>query len=461
MAMLPHLPPPPGHGVRTGGTSFVRPRGTAHAERALLQQPLGGPRDQRREVPPRWRGAGHGARLPLPRRFPPPLGAPCCTRPCQRPAPDPPGQPRRRGMRAMRRPPARRVADLLGGSPQEPAHEDRGGPVCSQTAVAVGTSTARGPAPDHCASRPVVQWGRASAHPASRGGRRWPVRRGRPGVPGARGGGGAARAAARRRRVRPRTRGHGVPCSRRAHPAHRRSDTPTRARSGPPRPRRRLLCQARAGKGGGRRPRGAVQRAAGHRTVSTGRAPPRCAQGRGVRSLPQRPRRPLTVPTWVGEDRPGSRERPWAVLCSPRRRARGSARPKTPTPAGLRAAPQSLRRSRLAVRGAQTARGSTRGDVCKAEAARRPLIPSIAVTGRCPGARTALGRRTLPGCHTGRAKTGAQPHRRQPASWTTTSDHRLCCMGKGMERMPQLHNPARKALQLALARPFHPHGATR
>jgi hypothetical protein len=56
---------------------------------------------------------------------------------------------------------------------------------------------------------------------------------------------------------------------------------------------------------------------------------------------------------------------------------------------------------------------------------------------------------------------GGQPHRRQPACSTMSSYQRLGGRGTGIERVPQFHDPARKTLQLALARSFHPHVATR
>jgi hypothetical protein len=77
-------------------------------------------------------------------------------------------------------------------------------------------------------------------------------------------------------------------------------------------PRSRSICQARAVKGGGRRPRGAEQRAEGHSPVRQGKAQTRSAPARGTSRIHASQRRPLPWTPWAWEDRPGARERPWA-----------------------------------------------------------------------------------------------------------------------------------------------------
>ena len=275
--------------------------------------------------------------------------------------------------------------------------------------MAGAPAPSRGPAPAPWATSPLVHGVRSAAPSAARGGRRWPGSRGRPGGLGFRGGGGAERAAASRRRVLPRARGNGAPLSSRSSAAQRLAATTTSARSGHQRTPSRRLGHARAVTGCWRRPRGASQRSEGPQAGTQGRALPRAAQARGPRPIHASQRRPRALPPGVCEDRPGARERPWAGLGSPRRRALGASRPTLTTPRGMPTATRSRSRRRLAVRGAQTARVRTRGAVCKSGAALPPIIRSIAVTVRCPGARTTPVMRTCPGCHTGRATTAAKP----------------------------------------------------
>jgi hypothetical protein len=96
----------------------------------------------------------------------------------------------------------------LGSRMRTPRRRLGGWPACDHPAVAGATATWRGASPDPGARGRGCHVVAASAHTASRVGRRAPVSRGRPMGPGARAGGGAARAASRRRRVRRRARGH-------------------------------------------------------------------------------------------------------------------------------------------------------------------------------------------------------------------------------------------------------------
>jgi len=145
-----------------------------------------------------------------------------------------------------------------GGSRIRPPRMATGGwPEGYPTAGSVALATSRGPAPDPSSLVSVLHGVCSSAPTAARVGRRFPVRRGRPRWPGARGGGGSERAAARRRRVMTLTRGNRATRARHARAAQRRSATTTPARPGPQRRPRRRLCQARASTGCWRRPRGA------------------------------------------------------------------------------------------------------------------------------------------------------------------------------------------------------------
>jgi hypothetical protein len=189
-----------------------------------------------------------------------------------------------------------------------------GVPVGDHPAVSGAIATSRGPSPSHGATIPVLPGVLSAVNPASSVGRRWPGSRGRPGVPGARGGGGSERAAARRRRVSTRPRGKGVPWFRSSSTATRLSATKTLARPGHQRTTSRSLCHARAVQGCWRRPRCASKRAEGPRTGSKGRTQTRSAQARGARTIPASPRSPLTLTQGGWEDRTGSRAMPCAWL---------------------------------------------------------------------------------------------------------------------------------------------------
>ena len=71
MDMIPQLPPPQGHHIRKGRASFAIPRRAAQTGRSLLDQLLGGQRDDRVEAQQRWGGAGNSAIIPLALRFHP------------------------------------------------------------------------------------------------------------------------------------------------------------------------------------------------------------------------------------------------------------------------------------------------------------------------------------------------------------------------------------------------------
>src|SRR5713101_5142968 len=137
MEMIPQLPPHQGNRVRKGGARFTIPRRAAHAGRSLLDQQLG------------------------------------------------------RGMRQIGRQQCLGFEALLRVSDQDPADGDRGFPRGYHTVVSVATSTCRGSSPYHCSTSNEVHWVFSSANTASSVGRRLPVSRGRPLVPGAREGGGS------------------------------------------------------------------------------------------------------------------------------------------------------------------------------------------------------------------------------------------------------------------------------
>ena len=100
--------------------------------------------------------------------------------------------------------------------------------------------------------------------------------------------------------------------------------------------------------------------------------------------------------------------------------------------------------------------------------AQRDLLPSASGSSPCEwpwwggsapgasrGASCALSGRDTPD------GAGDGPHWRQPVCCTAGIPPRLGCLGKGIERVPQGHDSARKVLELARARPFHQHVATR
>ena len=103
-------------------------------------------------------------------------------------------------------------------------------------------STSRGPSPAHCSRRSRVPGVSTAANPASRVGRRAPLRRDRPVWPGGRGRGGSSSAASRRRRVSKRARDKFVTWWRHSSTAERLSATQTTARVGHQRTTRRRIC---------------------------------------------------------------------------------------------------------------------------------------------------------------------------------------------------------------------------
>src|SRR3954447_10406845 len=179
-----------------------------------------------------------------------------------------------------------------------------GEPAWRHTAVPEQTSTTRSPSPYRPGTAISAQRVPASARTAERFGRRAPLVRGRPTVPGRRGGAGSYRAASSRRRVT-RIRPRRTSAARRSRAAKLASPTSTTSRPGSQRRAWRATCRAQSVSFLWRLPRWRQYRSEGARAVRNGRAQTRPAQGIGARSIRLSQRRPLALTKWPlrGADR--------------------------------------------------------------------------------------------------------------------------------------------------------------
>src|SRR3954466_6820473 len=231
-----------------------------------------------------------------------------------------------------------------------------------------------------------------SASRSSKLGRRAPLTRGRPSVPGIRGGAGSYRpASSRSREIMHRCR----PPSRKSSIAEKLlSPTAITRRPGSQRAVWSSPCRAQSVSFLCRWPRSVAERSEGASMVRKGRAHTHPAHGIGASSITHNQRRPLALTKWPWLDRTGSPSIPRALILAPQRRSIVSSRPITTDPCGTRAATRSSRSRCAMAREDQRPRLSTRWETANPASWSRPMTRSAAVTVRRPGARTTPATRT-------------------------------------------------------------------
>jgi hypothetical protein len=198
-------------------------------------------------------------------------------------------------LRVAQQHPADRHDRQPGVAPDGGGGADLDGPLALAVPAGPGTTT-------------LTQRVSSSTRTAASFGRRAPLVRGRPTVPGWRGGAGSYKAASNRRRVM-QTSPWRARAARRSRAAKLLSPSSTTSRPGSHRRACKPICRAQSVSFLCRLPRARQQRSEGARAVRNGKAQTRPAQGIGARSIRLSQRRPLAFAftKWPFEERTGSR----------------------------------------------------------------------------------------------------------------------------------------------------------